>query len=274
MFLTIFGSNFQIIFTSDLHETLFKNGYGPAGFAEYLEKNGRENLLILDAGDLFDSKLQLPFFGDHRNHTLDYIKKVKYDAMVLGNHEFYFSREWLENYKKTNKSLLGANVKGLKPYEIFVLGDLRIAVIGLTTPQHVANQVEHYGMLPEDPLKALRRIVNDLPEVDFIICLAHLQHELDRKIIESFPQIDLLLSGHDHRGPELVKINDSYIFEGKSRADSIYTLNVNTEEKLITYEQLKIPTADRITYDDVKTAAVISIIIGILSMAWLTFNPE
>ncbi len=100
-----------IIFTTDIHEHLFSFdpqgfAYGPMNIRDFARNMELEDALFLDAGDLFDSKVQVPFFADSRNETLRYLSSAKYDAMVLGNHEFYFGSAWLENYKASNKALI------------------------------------------------------------------------------------------------------------------------------------------------------------------------
>ncbi len=263
--------SFQIVFTSDLHETLVKDGYGPMGLIQWLSDVDRSKILVLDGGDLFDSKIQLPFVGDNRASVLEYVKKVKYDAMVLGNHEYYFSAEWLKAYKKANHSLIGANVKGLKPFSLFEIDGIKIAVIGLTTIQHLANRVEHYDDLPEDPFESLRKTLQNLPEVDYVICLNHLQHESDMKILELFPKVDLVLSGHDHRGPELKKIANGYLFEASSRAESVYLIDVDPVQRTVTYKELKLPASYPVHDSTIGTLFLAGVIVAILSIIWMLF---
>jgi len=233
-----------IIFTTDIHEHLFSFdpqgfAYGPMNIRDFARNMELEDALFLDAGDLFDSKVQVPFFADSRNETLRYLSSAKYDAMVLGNHEFYFGSAWLENYKASNKALIGANVPNLPSFRIFERGGKRIAVVGLTTSQHLANQVEHYGKMPTDPLEALERALHEMPLVDFIICLNHLQHELDLEILKRFPQVDLILSGHDHRGPEVTTEGSRVLFEGSCYSDSVFLIEVNLETKEMHYKTIK-----------------------------------
>lgn len=262
---------FQIIFTSDLHETLVKNGYGPAGLIKWLSDIDRSKVLVLDGGDLFDAKIQLPFVGDRRPSVLEYIQRVQYDAMVLGNHEYYFSYEWLETYKRMNKSLIGANVHGLEPFRIFEVDGMKVAVIGLTTTQYLANQIEHHNNLPADPFETLNKVFEDLPKVDYVICLNHLNHEDDKKILELFPKVDLVLSGHDHRGPELKKIGSGYLFEAASHEKSVYLLDVDPIKKTVTYQQLRLPT-DYVVRDlTVTSILLVGVLVSILTLVWLFF---
>lgn len=233
-----------IIFTTDIHERLFSfdsqgSAYGPINVRDFARDMKLEDALFLDAGDLFDSKVQVPFFADSRNETLRYLSLAKYDAMVLGNHEFYFGSTWLENYKAFNKALIGANVPSLPSFKIFKREGKRIAVVGLTTSQHLASQVEYYGKMPTDPLEALEKTLQEMPPVDFIICLNHLQHELDLEILKRFPQVDLILSGHDHRGPEVTTEASRVLFEGSYYSDSVYLIEVNLETREIHYKPIK-----------------------------------
>ena len=62
---------------------------------------------------------------------------MKFDAVVVGNHEFDFGQAILkERIKEANFPFLGANVTGLnqlKPYIIKNFDGLSIAIIGIVT---------------------------------------------------------------------------------------------------------------------------------------------
>ncbi len=271
---TVYSASFQIVFTSDVHERLSVSGSGPMGLVEWLKDKDRTRLLVMDGGDLFDQKIQLPFFFDNRNLVMDYVKRVDYDAMVPGNHEFYFGKRWFEEYSKANPNLLAVNIDGLPDYEVFEVVGKRILVIGLAGIQHLANQIEHQGNLPEDPLKALEKTMKDLPEVDYVICISHLNHSLEKQIAESFPQIDLILSGHDHRGPELKKINRTYLFEAGSHANSTYLITVDLSTRQVRWEQLTPKVEKPIAENqNLHMAILLAVLLGILSIAWINFNP-
>ncbi len=271
---TFMATTFQIVFTSDLHERLIDNNYGPYGLIEWLKERDRSKLLIMDGGDLFDQKIQLPFFFDNRKVVMEYVGKVAYDAMVPGNHEFYFGKQWFEEYKKANSSLLAANLPDLPDYKLFEIGQKKILVIGLAGFQHVANQIEFHGGMPKDPIKSLEEIIQEIPAADYIICLSHLPHELDEKILETFSQINLVLSGHDHRGPELKKIKNSYLFEASSHAESIYLITVDLDSNEVTYEKLKLKVNESFASDqNLPVSILIAALLVILSLAWVSFNP-
>ena len=70
--------------------------------------------------------------------VIDVMNAMKFDAMVVGNHEFDFGPKVLkERMAQARFPMLGANVKGLpalKPYVIKNLQGVRIAIIGVVTP--------------------------------------------------------------------------------------------------------------------------------------------
>ncbi len=69
--------------------------------------------------------------------VIELMNLMRFDAMVVGNHEFDFGQEVLKKrISEARFPILGANVKGmegLKPYVIKELEGIKIAVIGVVT---------------------------------------------------------------------------------------------------------------------------------------------
>ncbi len=220
----------NILATADLHSLI------PDELVSYVESERKkdENLILVDAGDFFDNKSKQMwewFTGEklvkvdsHGTPTFKTIAKeregvapvikemerLKYDAVVLGNHEFIANDKesldsLLTDLKKHNITILSANTYNsngtsyTKPYIIKEIptdeGSIKLGILGLTLKEvgEAYDWTEEEGLTPavSRELKDLRGYkgklyINDLVEdarkwvkimekdnVDIIIAVVH-----------------------------------------------------------------------------------------------------
>ncbi|GGP33460.1 multifunctional 2',3'-cyclic-nucleotide 2'-phosphodiesterase/5'-nucleotidase/3'-nucleotidase [Streptomyces variabilis] len=160
--------------TTDLHGHVFNWDYykdaeyqDPAGNAQGLarvstlvnrirEERGRENTLLLDAGDTiqgtpltyYDAKVDpITAKGGPVHPMAQAMNAIGYDAVALGNHEFNYGIETLRKFEEQcDFPLLGANAldaKTLRPafppyfvktFHVKGAPPVKVAVLGLTNP--------------------------------------------------------------------------------------------------------------------------------------------
>jgi len=178
-------------------------------------RDEQKNVLLLDAGDIFQGTPYFNFFGGEIEMKL--MSELGYDAATIGNHDFDGGIDGLErqlqnasfplvvsNYNFNNTVLQGKT----KEYKIFTKGGLKIGVFGLG--------IELKGLVPdklyketvyEDPLNAADKWAAYLKQdqkCDFVICLSHLGYKYDenkvsdRVLAQSTANIDLIIGGHTH----------------------------------------------------------------------------
>ena len=170
------------------------------------------NSLLLNAGDEFSGT---PFFNIYKwTFTALYMKYVKYDAFVLGNHEFDLGIDELKDFAsvldKNKIPVLSSNIVGLnddthryiRPYIIMERYEedgrlVRIGVIGSTTPdtkyQSNSGQLEFL-----DPFETTAHYVNEIREsVDLVVLLSHNGLEVDCELAE-IAGLDIIVGGHSH----------------------------------------------------------------------------
>ena len=119
---------------------------------------------------------------------------MKFDAMVVGNHEFDFGPKVLkERMAQARFPVLGANVKGvsgLKPYVIKNLQGVKIAIIGVVTPDtpfatHPRNVA---GLTFSTPESAVKKYLQELKgRADIIVVLSHCGFQADKELAASGP---------------------------------------------------------------------------------------
>ncbi len=144
---------------------------------------------------------------------LDYaraIAAIDYDATALGNHEFDHGVEpMLELLKQAQPPAICANlrergqserVKWVAPWRIVEAGGLRIALVGLVTPEtpsitHVDARRFDFAPAHEE----LARVKAELGQsVDLIVPVGHIGVEEARAVARAHPELPLIVTGHSH----------------------------------------------------------------------------
>ncbi len=121
----------------------------PMGGAAYLaamieaeRTRNPQGVILLSAGDMFQGTPISDVF--HGRPVLDMMNSLHFDAMTIGNHEFDWGRTALAGIiESASFPVLSANIvdragtylPGVRPYIIVERKGIKIAVIGLTTPE-------------------------------------------------------------------------------------------------------------------------------------------
>ena len=169
---------------------------------------GRRNVLILDAGDVFQGTL---YFNQYRGLADRYfMHRMLYRVMALGNHEFDLGPGPLADFLKGARfKVVSANVdvsaeprlKDLfAPYAVVQVGEERVGVIGLTTPdtKEIANPGPTVAFL--DPYESAQKAVYELlaKGVNKIVVLSHLGYGEDLKLARRLVGAQVIVGGHSH----------------------------------------------------------------------------
>lgn len=214
--LTLSAKTLTIYHTSDTHGFFYPE-QGRGGFAALasLVESGPKNYLLLDSGDFANGTPEAKFSNGLKPVAM--FNKMGYHATTIGDHEFDFKEAGFEKIMAGLKvPVLAANFvfkdtheypSYVKPYKIYDVDGIRIAVIGLAnaTP---TKPVTHYEFL--DPLESIARV---LPEVEaqhpsVVVVIVHdsidddvhgvKNYTLD--IAHRFPgRVHLVLGGHAHK---------------------------------------------------------------------------
>lgn len=209
----IFANDITILHTSDIHGRLqpieyhgLKNVGGAARQAYFYNqtRQNSRNTLILDSGDIFQGSIYYQMYKGRLTSKL--LKTaLKYDAVVLGNHEFDRGvKELKKLIKKSNTTFLSANIefsdyemkKLVKPFIIKEIGGEKILIIGVTTPA-LSNLSCSDGVTIYEPVSIVRKIIAE-NKADAIIVISHCGYEIDKQIANANPKINIILGGHNH----------------------------------------------------------------------------
>lgn len=234
LFTIIFASTLDaqqlvILHTNDTHSQIesFRTGRNKdlAGverrlqlFNQEVEKYGKKNVLILDAGDYNQGT---PYFTVGKGDLeVDLMNIMGYDAVALGNHEFDNGQEELARRLKSTKykslcanyDFTGTPLEGLiEPYTIIKKAGVKIGIIGVTT--NLKSVVSAAAVRNLERLNTIE-VVNKLAEelkvekgCDLVILLSHLgysdresslENPSDNTVAANSRHIDYIVGGHSH----------------------------------------------------------------------------
>ncbi len=190
---------------------------GASKRATLIERIRKEekNVLLLDAGDIFQGTPYFNFFGGELEMKL--MSTMGYDAATIGNHDFDGGIDGLDrqlrhanfplivsNYDFSNTILNGKTLT----HKVFKKGGIRIGVFGLGIELRGLVPVELYKETQYlDPIAIGNQYANMLKnelKCDYVICLSHLGYKYnnnkisDHVLAENTSNIDLILGGHTH----------------------------------------------------------------------------
>ncbi len=207
------------------------------------------HVLLVDCGDALQGSAES--WLTQGRAVLQAMEWLRYDAWVLGNHDFDWGVSNLSaQIERTSVPVLAANLRmpdgepnpldRVQPYVIKEVDGVRVALVGLTTPG-ISRWLDEGVLGPlqvERSEAALSRLMPQLRQAqpDVLILLVHqgyqktgddFANEVNR-IARRFPEFDVILGGHLHwvvpgmrLGPVLYSQAGSY-GQGLGRVDLVY----------------------------------------------------
>ncbi|WMM24300.1 5'-nucleotidase C-terminal domain-containing protein [Tissierella sp. MB52-C2] len=230
--------NITVLGTTDLHANIYNWSYedgvesediGMTKVFSVIQKIREENpnTILIDNGDTIQGTILSDDLYNTRedlaNPVIDAMNFMKYDAMILGNHEFNFGIDLIKKIEKEAEfPLLAANATYkedgsylVKPYTVVEVSGVKVGILGFTNPNIPKWDGPKVTELKfEDMATAAEKHIKELKEVekvDVIIASAHAGFETEygndgaKAIIEKFPEIAALMVGHGH-----VTVNEKF----------------------------------------------------------------
>jgi 2',3'-cyclic-nucleotide 2'-phosphodiesterase (5'-nucleotidase family) len=185
---------------------------GAAYLARMIEDKRSKNpggTLLLSAGDMFQGTPVSNLFKGRS--VTDVMNYLKFDGMAIGNHEFDWGMDVLRHLVASSGfPYLSANIRdesgrylpGVKPYIIVERKKVKIAIIGMTTPEvpriTAPGRLKH--MTVDRPEDILPRIIEKAKDEGhaIIIVLSHLGLDADKDLAQKIPGIHVIVGGHSH----------------------------------------------------------------------------
>lgn len=220
-----------VLFTNDVHCGI-DDDIGYAGLSAYKKEMTEKYryVTLVDCGDFSQGGFEAS--TSQGKYLVELMNAVGYDFAVIGNHEFDYGMEQLENnIKNSDARFLNCNVtytgtgenwiaRDTKPYEIVRYGRTKVAFIGVSTPWSISSSSPLHFM--EDGryvydfcndenghrlYDTVQKTVDEcLAEgADYVIALCHLGMDVEGdtpfssyELAENTRGIDVILDGHSH----------------------------------------------------------------------------
>jgi 5'-nucleotidase len=180
-------------------------------------RNENPNVLLLDAGDIFQGTPYFNYYGGELEFKL--MSMMKYDLATIGNHDFDNGIEGLykqlpnaefefvsANYDFKNTIMDGY----VKPYKILDKNGIKVGIFGLGIKlDGLVDKKNYRETIYNSPLEVaqdMSRILKHEHKCDLVICLSHIGYKYkdepdkisDTKLAGLTKNIDLIIGGHTH----------------------------------------------------------------------------
>jgi 2',3'-cyclic-nucleotide 2'-phosphodiesterase (5'-nucleotidase family) len=238
----------RILHVNDSHG--FAEPYQPLGSREPLggiaylalkanQLRREKPTLLLAAGDMIQGNNWANL--SRGKSVVEIMNRMRFDVMVVGNHEFDFGQEALvKRISEASFPVLGANVKGVGGLEGYVIKELegiKIAIIGVVTEDvPVSTSPKNVSGLQFVPVhETVQKYVTELKgKVDLILVLSHIGYYWDRRLAETVRGIDVIVGGHSHtKLDKPVQIGDTLIVQAWEHAKVLGVLDLTVQDKRV-----------------------------------------
>ncbi len=247
----------RIIATSDLHGKFMPWDYAqnierPTGsmaqLSSAIAQYRNENTLLVDAGDTIqDNAADIFVHSDDVHPMVQAINALKYDVWVTGNHEYNYGMDVLrKTIADMQCSVLTGNVydESGKPIaagcEVFEIGGIRVAVIGMVTPNIAIWDAQNLKECTvTDPLEETRKIIDDIRgQYDVLVGVYHMGLENEygvpnsgvTDILSECPEFDVMVSAHEHRQIAGEIIGDTLVVQNKKMAQTMAVIDLELKK--------------------------------------------
>jgi len=217
--LNVFADKLVVLHTNDTHSQIEPNDKGLGGIQRRKAlidsvRAVRDNVLLIDAGDMVQGTLYFTLFGGEVESKL--MNELGYDVQILGNHEFDNGVDKLAaffgnlnadkistNYDFTTTPLASI----FKPYVIKDYAGRRVGIIAVNlNPKGMIADANAEGVVYLDGIKAANATAWHLKhneKVDIVIAVTHIGYKEDGlisdvELAQKSEDIDIIIGGHSH----------------------------------------------------------------------------
>lgn len=178
-----------------------------------------EPVVLVSAGDILGGAPHFWLIPGGEAPEISIMKKIGYDVLTIGNHDFDYGPEILAHYYRTagypkasaTTTLVSSNLVipqghpladcGIQDSHVLVLNNgLRLGFFGLLGKNAAKLATKKAPIDISDPIAAASESVKSLKSMnaDVIIGLTHAGRYEDEELAATVPGIDIMITGHFH----------------------------------------------------------------------------
>jgi 2',3'-cyclic-nucleotide 2'-phosphodiesterase/3'-nucleotidase len=257
----------QVLASTDLHGYVMPWDYYKARPAHWglakiatliaAERRANPNTLLIDCGDTIQGSPLASVYQRDRKAGPEPMMRVMnalgYDAMVLGNHEFNYGLEALNEARSTARfpwisanTVAGSTAKPFAPYLVKTVGGIKVAVIGATTPaipgwEKPENFAGYSWLRGREGIAQAFAKLEAADKPDLVIAAVHSGLERDLRtgapladslpgenfvydLAARVPGIDAIVFGHTHRELAQGYVSDRLLVQARNWGMSLAKL--------------------------------------------------
>jgi 5'-nucleotidase / UDP-sugar diphosphatase len=208
------------------------------------------NSILVDGGDQFQGTLFYTYYKGKM--TAEFMTKLGYDAMTVGNHEFDDGPEVLRGFVDAVQFpvlMSNADVSGeplladkIRKSVVIERGGEKLGLIGLTPQDTDELASPGKNVIFTDPVGAVQEEVNALTAegVTKIIVLSHSGYAVDKKVAAETKGVDVIVGGH----------TNTYLSNVSEDAEGPYPTMVGTTAIVSAYAYGKFLGELNVTFND------------------------
>ena len=250
----------QILGTSDLHGRFMNYEYarnqksdGGLNQISTLVNEARKenpNTIVVDNGDTIQGNFN-HLFKNGDNPMVMGMNAIGYDVFSLGNHEFNYGMENLNNVvsqANDNLDVLCANLykdgkRVYKGYTTREIEGIEVAIIGVVSPHIMKWDSENLkGYEAKNPAEEVGFVIDEIENrseggADVYAVVSHVGLESEygngdsaRAIAEMNPEVSAIVAGHSHTNVPEEKINNAVISQPTSNGQMVSKIELTVRK--------------------------------------------
>lgn len=208
------------------------------------------NTILVDGGDQFQGTLFYTYYKGKM--AAEFMNKLGYDAMTVGNHEFDDGPEVLRGFmdavgfpvlmSNADVSREPALADKLAKSTVIERGGEKLGLIGLTPQDTDELASPGPNVIFTDPVGAVQQEVDALTAagVTKIIVLSHSGYHVDKRVAAETAGVDVIVGGH----------TNTYLSNTSDRAEGPYPTMVGNTAIVSAYAYGKFLGELNVTFDD------------------------
>lgn len=232
------------------------------------------NALLVSAGDVFSGNPVVDQYSEQGFPMIDIMNQVGFEVAVLGNHEFDFGPDVLEDrisqsqfpWIVANMDASNSAVSQPAPHVTLSVGDLRVTFLGLLETNGKEGDIipsTHPLKVTDFSFQRHTDVVGNYADLkaqenaDVLVALTHLGSGADRELARTTSFFDLIIGGHSH---EIINetVNDVPIAQAGANLQLLGKIELSIENQEVTDVTISTIDLNNVTATDAALEATIA----------------